>query len=76
MTNDLVRRVSEHRQGVVEGFSKTYNTHRLVWYEAHESPEAAIRREKQIKTWNRAWKVMEIEKANPYWKDLFEDLNG
>ena len=75
MTNDLIRRVSEHSQGIVEGFSKKYKTHRLVWYEVHDTPEAAIQREKQIKDWKRAWKTMEIEKNNPYWKDLFEDLN-
>ena len=76
MTNDLVRRVSEHRQSIVDGFSNTYKTHRLVWYEVHDNPEAAIQREKQIKKWERAWKTREIEKKNPYWKDLAEDLNG
>ena len=61
MTNDLVRRVSEHREGTIDGFSRKYNTHRLVWYEVHESPEAGIQREKQIKSWNRAWKAKIIE---------------
>ena len=76
MTNDLIRRVSEHRQGIVEEFSKKYKTHRLVWYEVHESSESAIQREKQIKLLKREWKVREIEEFNPYWKDLFEELNG
>ena len=76
VTNDLVRRVSEHRQGIVEGFSKKYRTYRLVWYEVHESSGAAIEREKQIKLWKREWKVREIEEVNPYWNDLYEDLDG
>jgi len=72
----LVRRVSEHKQSIADGFSKKYKTHRLVWYEVHDNPEAAIQRGKQIKKWERAWKAREIEKMNPYWKDLSEDLNG
>jgi putative endonuclease len=76
MTNNLIRRVSEHRQGIVEGFSKEHNTHSLVWYEVHETAESAIMREKQIKLWKREWKIKRIEELNPYWKDLYEDLNG
>ena len=65
VTSDLVKRVYEHKHGLVEGFTKEYNVHHLVWYEIHESAESAIVREKQIKKWNRAWKLKIIEKENP-----------
>ncbi len=74
MTNDLVRRVWEHKTGAVEGFTKRYNVHRLVWYEAADTALAAIAREKQLKKWNRAWKLRLIEKANPDWKDLYDEI--
>lgn len=75
VTSDLLRRVWEHRSGFVDGFTKRYGVHDLVWFETHASAEAAITREKQIKRWNRAWKIRLIEAANPYWHDLFGSLN-
>jgi putative endonuclease len=74
MTNNLVRRVYEHKQQLVEGFSNKYETHHLVYYELHENPESAIAREKQIKHWNRLWKLRLIEEKNPDWKDLYGDI--
>jgi len=74
MTNDLVRRVWEHKQALVEGFTKKYGVHRLVWFETSEGPEAAISREKQLKKWKRAWKLELIEEGNPEWKDLYEEI--
>jgi putative endonuclease len=71
VTGDLVRRVWEHREGRVDGFTKTYGLKQLVWYECTESIESAILREKQIKKWNRAWKIELIEAMNPEWKDLY-----
>ena len=65
VTSDLVKRVYEHKNNLVEGFSKKYNIHHLVWYELHETIEEAIIREKQIKKWNRQWKLKLIEKDNP-----------
>ncbi len=74
VTSDLVKRVWQHKNDVVEGFSKSYNVHLLVWYEVHETMESAIQREKNIKKWNRKWKLELIEKENPGWKDLYETL--
>jgi putative endonuclease len=74
VTNDLVRRVHEHRSDLVDGFSRQHGVHRLVWFEAGESVEAAIRKEKQIKNWKREWKVQLIQKENPDWLDLYESL--
>ena len=71
VTNDLVRRVYEHREGVADGFTKKYQVHRLVYFEQHSDIEAAIRREKRLKKWNRAWKVRLIEETNPNWDDLY-----
>jgi len=65
MTNDLARRVFEHREGLAEGFTKKHGVKTLVWFETHEKAEAAIVREKQIKEWKRAWKLELIEAANP-----------
>ncbi len=76
VTSDLVKRVWEHKEGVVDGFSKEYGVKNLVWYEQHESADAAITREKQIKKWNRAWKIEAIEKMNPYWRDLYDEIVG
>ncbi len=75
VTSDLITRVGQHREEVVEGFTKKYGVHRLVWYEAHETIETAIQREKNIKKWNRAWKIALIDESNPSWRDLFSDLN-
>ena len=70
VTSDLVRRVWEHKCKAVPGFAARYGVDRLVWFENHDSAEAAIRREKQIKEWKRAWKISLIEGENPYWIDL------
>jgi putative endonuclease len=76
VTSNLVKRVWEHKQHLVEGFTRTYGVDRLVWYEVHESMISAISREKAIKNWKRAWKVKTIETMNPEWRDLYEDLVG
>ena len=74
VTNNLIRRVFEHRNGVVEGFTDRYRVHHLVWFESTPSIEAAIRREKQIKNWRREWKIALIEKENSQWSDLYDAL--
>ena len=74
VTSDLARRAWEHRDGVVEGFTKRYNLKRLVYAERHEEVERAIQREKRIKRWPRAWKVELIRTMNPTWADLYETL--
>ncbi|NEW91742.1 GIY-YIG nuclease family protein [Rhodopseudomonas sp. BR0M22] len=74
VTNDLVRRVYEHRTKAVPGFTSKYNIARLVWFEIHDDPISAITREKEIKKWRRAWKVALIERDNPGWEDLFETI--
>jgi putative endonuclease len=71
VTNNLVRRVYEHRSDIVPGFTKKYGVHRLVYYEQFFDAENAIRREKRLKKWNRAWKVRLIEELNPNWDDLY-----
>ena len=76
MTNDLVRRIWEHKSGQVPVFTKRYKVHSLVYYEFHENAESAIVREKQMKEWKRRWKIELIEKANPDWRDLYEELTG
>ena len=74
VTSDIIKRVYEHKNGLVEGFSKKYSIHNLVWYEAHWSAEAAIAREKHIKKWKRAWKLKLIEEENPDWIDLYKNI--
>ncbi|MBL8524764.1 MAG: GIY-YIG nuclease family protein [Betaproteobacteria bacterium] len=74
VTRDLVKRVFEHREGFVEGFSKQHDLGHLVWYEAHEGVVAAIEREKKIKKWRRDWKINLIQAENPQWKDLYETI--
>ena len=74
VTSDLIKRVYEHKNNLVDGFTQKYNIHCLVWYEAHESAESAINREKQIKKWKRAWKLELIEKHNPQWNDLYGNI--
>jgi len=69
VTSDLVGRVWEHKTNVIEGFTKRYEIHRLVWYERHETMESAINREKALKRWKRAWKLELVEKQNPDWYD-------
>ena len=71
VTNELWRRVTEHKNGMAEGFSRKYHVHRLVWYESHGGIAAAIAREKRLKKWNRAWKVALIEEHNKNWTDLY-----
>lgn len=74
MTDDLPRRVWQHRTGAVPGFTSRYDVKMLVWYEAYESRESAFMRERQLKKWNCGWKLNLIESENPEWKDLFDDL--
>jgi putative endonuclease len=74
VTNDLARRVYEHKNGVVDGFTKRYGVGLLVWYEVYEDIGEAILREKRIKKWNRRWKLRLIEEANPEWRDLYEEV--
>lgn len=71
VTNDLIRRCYEHRNGVIEGFTKKYNCKMLIYYEAFDRIEDAILREKRLKKWNRQWKIELIEKSNPGWVDLY-----
>ena len=73
-TSDLVQRVWQHKGNLVEGFTRQYRMHRLVWYEVHESMESARVREKTLKKWYRAWKVRLVEKGNPRWLDLYEGI--
>ena len=74
VTSDLLARASQHRLGLVEGFTSKYRLKLLVFYEAHATIENAIVREKQMKEWKRSWKVALIEKSNPDWNDLLESL--
>jgi putative endonuclease len=74
VTSDLIRRVWEHKQNVVEGFTKKYGVHMLVWFEMHQDMYTAITREKALKEWKRAWKLELIERSNPAWKDLYDEL--
>jgi putative endonuclease len=74
VTSNLVARIWMHKQGLVDGFTKRYGVHALVWYEAHESMDVAIQREKAIKEWKRKWKLELIEKTNPQWRDLYAEL--
>jgi putative endonuclease len=74
VTNNLVRRIYEHRMGLAEGFTKKYQVHRLVCFEQYHDVEIAIRREKRFKKWNRAWKIRLIEEANPDWIDLYPQI--
>jgi putative endonuclease len=74
VTNSIARRVWQHKQGLVEGFTKKYGVDRLVYCEAFARPQDAIQREKRLKKWNRAWKIQLIESTNPEWKDLYETV--
>jgi putative endonuclease len=74
VTSDLIQRVWQHKNGFIDGFSRQHRVHLLVWFEPHATMEAAIAREKALKEWKRAWKVDLIEQANPYWRDLYDDL--
>ena len=75
MTNDLIRRVYEHKNNLIEGFTKKYSVHLLVYYEQYHEVQNALVREKQLKKWNRKWKLDLIEKDNPNWTDLYEELS-
>ena len=74
VTSDLIKRIWEHKNDVVEGFTKRYAVHSLVWYELHETMISAITREKAIKEWKRKWKLDLIERSNSQWRDLYDDL--
>jgi len=74
VTSNLLKRVWEHKNNVVDGFTRKYGVHTLVWYEIHETMESAIQKEKIIKNWKRAWKIKVIVEMNPQWNDLYPDL--
>jgi putative endonuclease len=74
ITNNLVKRVYEHKNNLVEGFTKKYSIHKLVYYEQTENINSVIQREKRLKKWNRVWKIELIERFNPDWKDLYDEL--
>ena len=76
VTSNLIRRIWEHREGAVPGFTSKYDVKILVWFERHDDIESAILREKAIKKWQRAWKLALIEETNPNWQDLYETLTG
>jgi putative endonuclease len=76
VTNDLIRRVAEHRLKAVKSFAKKYEVDRLVYFEQFDDAENAIRREKRLKKWNRAWKIRLIEELNPNWDDLYPGIAG
>ena len=74
VTSDLTKRMWEHKSDLADGFTKKYVIHRLIYFELHEDMASAITREKQIKKWNRAWKIRLIEKTNPEWRDLYSNI--
>jgi putative endonuclease len=74
VTSDLAKRCYEHKNDIVEGFTKKYQVHSLVYYETHDDIREAIKREKQIKKWNRDWKIRIIEEMNPEWIDLYDEI--
>jgi putative endonuclease len=74
MTDDLVKRVWQHRNAITPGFTQRYDVKMLVWFEAHPSRESAFSRERQIKKWDRAWKLALIERDNPQWRDLWMEI--
>jgi putative endonuclease len=74
VTNDLARRVHQHREGVLPGFTKRYGLKQLVHFERYDTPALAIQREKNIKHWSRAWKLQLVESSNPKWRDLYSDI--
>ncbi|WP_153306739.1 GIY-YIG nuclease family protein [Desulfonatronum thioautotrophicum] len=74
VTSNLLKRVWEHKNNVIEGFTKKYCVHNLVYYEEHHDMNAALMREKQLKKWNRIWKIRLIEEFNPSWTDKYEEL--
>jgi putative endonuclease len=75
VTSNLIKRVWQHREGLADGFTKQYGVKSLVWYEVHTEIREAILREKQIKKWDRSWKVELIQQGNPRWRDLYADIS-
>jgi putative endonuclease len=76
VTNDLIRRVYEHRSKVVDGFTRRYDVDKLIWFEVYDDVLSAIAREKELKKWRRDWKIRLIEEQNPNWMDLYPVLSG
>ena len=74
VTSNLVKRAWEHKNDLVEGFTRQYRVHELVWFEVHASMEAAIAREKALRSWKRWWKLELVERSNPQWRDLYGDI--
>ena len=74
VTSNLVKRILQHKNNMVEGFTKRYSVHQLVWYELHENMESALEREKRMKGWKRKWKIELIESMNPNWRDLYHTI--
>ena len=74
VTSDLIKRIWQHKNDLAEGFTRKHRVHTLVWFEQHQAMESAIRREKAIKEWNRAWKLRLIEEINPEWRDLYFEI--
>jgi len=74
VTSDLIKRVYQHKNNLVEGFTKRYDVHMLVWFEIHATMESAIQRETALKSWKRQWKLRLIEESNAEWRDLYEEL--
>ena len=74
VTSDLVQRVWQHKNDFVDGFTKRYGVHNLVWYEVHDTMGSAITREEALKKWHRAWKLRLIEESNPSWRDLYSEI--
>jgi putative endonuclease len=75
VTNDLIRRVYEHKSKALRGFTRQYSVDRLVWFESYDDPVNAIAREKEVKKWRRAWKLRLIEQSNPQWVDLYDQIS-
>ena len=76
VTSDLIKRIYEHRSDLVDGFTQEHQVHQLVYYEITDDINSAIAREKQLKSWNRKWKIDLIEKTNPQWEDLYQTILG
>ena len=76
VTNDLIKRIYTHKEKLIDGFTKKYSVDKLVYFEVHNDINEAILREKQIKKWNRDWKINLIERSNPHWVDLYYELIG
>jgi len=74
VTSNLPKRIREHKNNILKGFTSKYHIHNLVWYEVHQEMKSAISREKKLKKWRRDWKVKLIERANPNWLDLYSDI--